>query len=89
MRKICLSGFCLMALFCCLVAPPIAAFDSLNQDERQQVATFIAKLAVFKQMPKASQRLWGKYIEFDETSHSPPIKKLLKRDDQLSSKDTS
>ena len=26
-------------------------------------------------MPKASQRLRGKYIEFDETSHCPPLKK--------------
>ena len=54
----------------------------LNQDERQRVATFIANLAVFQQrvsaMPKAPQRLRGKYIEFDETSHC-----------QLSSKDTS
>ena len=48
-------------------------------NERQQVATFIANLAVFQQrvstMPKAPQRLRGKYIEFDETSHCPPIKK--------------
>ena len=93
MRKLCLSGFRLVALFCCLVAPPFVVFDSLNQGERQQVATFIANLAVFQQrvsaMPKAPQRLWGKSIEFDETSHCPPFKILLKRDDQLPSKDTS
>ena len=47
MRKLCLSGFRLVALFCCLMAPPFAAYNSLNQDERQQVATFIADLAVF------------------------------------------
>ena len=89
MRKLCLSGFRLVALFCCLVAPPFAVFDSLNQDERQQVATFIANFAVFQQrvsaMPKAPQRLRGKYIEFDETSHWSLFKKLLKHDDQLSS----
>ena len=39
-------------------------------------------------MPKAPQRLRGKYIEFDETSHCPSFKKQLKRDDQLSSKNT-
>ena len=48
-------------------------------------------LADFQQrvsaMPKTPQRLRGKYIEFDETSHCPPFKKLSKRDDQLSSKD--
>ena len=93
MRKLCLSGFRLVALFCSLVAPPFAVFDSLNQDKRQQVATFVANLAIFQQrvsaMPKAPQRLRGKYLKFDETSDCPPFKKLLKRDDQLSSKDTS
>ena len=49
MRKLCLSGFRLVALFCCLVVPPFAIFDSLNKDERQQVTTFIANLAVFQQ----------------------------------------
>jgi hypothetical protein len=67
MRKLCLPGFRLVALFSCLVAPPFAVFDSLNQDERQQVATFIVNLAVFQQrvsaMPKAPQRLRGKYID--------------------------
>ena len=48
MRKLCLSGFRLVVLFCCLVAPPFAVYDFLNQDERQQVATFIANL-VFQQ----------------------------------------
>ena len=79
MRKLCLSEFRLVALFCCLVAPPLAVNDAHNQDERQQVATFIANLAVFQQrvsaMPKAPQRLRGKYIEFDEKSHCPPFKK--------------
>ena len=42
MRKLCLSGFRLVALFYCLVAPLFAIFDSLNQDERQQVAPKIA-----------------------------------------------
>ena len=49
MRKLRLSGFRLVALICCLVAPPFAVFDSFNQDERQQVATFVANLAVFQQ----------------------------------------
>ena len=40
-------------------------------------------------MLKEPQRLRGKYIEFDKTSHCPPFKKLLKHDDQLSSKDKS
>ena len=79
MRKLCLSGFRLVALFCSLVAPPFAVYDSLNQDEQQQVATFIANLAVFQQrvsaMPKAPQRLRGKYIEFEATSHCTPFKK--------------
>ena len=61
--QLCLSGFRLVARFCCLVAPPFAVYDSLNQDERQQVATFIANLAVFQQrvsaMLKAPQRLGG------------------------------
>ena len=92
MHKLCLSGFCLVALFICLVAPPFAVLDSLNQDERQQVVTFISNLAVFQQrvsaMPKVPQRLRGKYIEIDKTSHCPSFKKQLKRDDQLSSKNT-
>ena len=41
MRKLCLSRFRLVALFCCLVAPPFAVYDSLNQDERQHVTTFM------------------------------------------------
>ena len=80
MRKHCLSGFRLVALFCCLVAPPFTVFDALNQDERQ-VATFVAYLAVFQQRmcyAKSAQNIAGKYIEFDETSHSPPFKKLSK-----------
>ena len=60
MRKLCLSGFHLVALFCCSVAPPFAIYDSLNQDERQQVTTFITNLPVFQQrvsaMPEAPQR---------------------------------
>ena len=40
-------------------------------------------------MPKAPQRLRGKCIEFDETSHCPPFKKLLKINGQRSSKNTS
>ena len=39
MRKVCLSGFRLMALFCCSVTPPFAVYDSLNQDERQRVTS--------------------------------------------------
>ena len=35
MRRLCLSGFR-------LVAPPFAVHDAQNQGERQQVATFIA-----------------------------------------------
>ena len=31
MHKLCLSGFCLVALFCCLVAPPFAVYDSVNK----------------------------------------------------------
>ena len=56
MRRLCLSGFR-------LVAPPFAVHDAHNQGlgERQQVATFIANnLAVFQQrvsaMLEASQR---------------------------------
>ena len=71
----------------------LCLYDSLNQDERQQVTTFIANMAVFQQrlsaMPKAPLKLQGKYIEFDETSHCPLFKKLSKCDDQLSSKNTS
>ena len=93
MRKLCLPGFRLVALFSCLVAPPFAVFDSLNQDERQQVATFIANLAVFPTKcvcyVRSAPKIAGEYIKFDETSHCPPFKKLSKRDDQLSSKDTS
>ena len=47
MRKLCLSRFRLLALFCCLVAPPFTVSDSLNQDERQHVTTFIVNLAFF------------------------------------------
>jgi len=43
-----------------LVALPFAIHDTHNQDERQQVAMFIANLAVFQQrvsaMLEASQR---------------------------------
>ena len=57
MHKLCLSRFRLVALFCCLVAPPFAKYD-----ERQHVTTFIANLAVFKErvsaMPEAPQG-WG------------------------------
>ena len=54
MRRLCLSGFRLMA-------PPFVVHDAHNQDERQQVATFIANnLAVFQQrvsaVLEASQR---------------------------------
>ena len=60
MRRLCLSGFRLVALFCCLVAPPFAVHDAHNQDERQNVATFIANLALFQQrlsaMLEMSQR---------------------------------
>ena len=55
MRRLCLSGFR-------LVAPPFAVHDAHNQGERQQVATtFIANnLAVFPQrvsaVLEASQR---------------------------------
>ncbi|KAK2163836.1 hypothetical protein NP493_1444g01020 [Ridgeia piscesae] len=37
MRRLCLSGFRLVALFCCLVAPPFAVHNAHNQDERQLV----------------------------------------------------
>ena len=53
MRRLCLSGFRLVALFGCLVAPPFAVRDAHNQDERQQVATFIANLALFQQRVSA------------------------------------
>ena len=60
MRMLCLSGFRLVALFCCLVAPPFAVHDAHNHDERQRVATFIANLALFQQrlsaMLETSQR---------------------------------
>ena len=36
MRKHCLSGFPLVSLFCCLVAPPFAVFDSLNDKKSQR-----------------------------------------------------
>ena len=54
MRRLCLSGFR-------LVAPPFAVHDAHSQGERQQVATFIAyNLAVFQQrvsaVLEASQR---------------------------------
>ena len=59
MWRLCLSGFRLVALFCCLVAPPFAVHDA-HKDERQQVATFIANLALFQQrvstMLETSQR---------------------------------
>ena len=59
MRRLCLSGFRLVALFC-LVAPPFALHDIHNQDERQQVTTFIVNLALFQQrvstMLETSQR---------------------------------
>ena len=81
-----LSGFCLVAL-------PFAVSDSLNQDKRQHVTTFIANLAVLQQrmsaMPEAPQRQWGKVNEFDETCHCLLVNKLSKHDDQLSSKDKS
>ena len=79
MRKLCLSVFRLVALFFCLVAPPFSVFDSLNQDERQQVAAFIANLAVFQQrvsaMPKAPQRLRGIYIEFSHGRSQARLRK--------------
>ena len=88
MRKLCLFGFRLVALLCCLVAPLFAVYDSLNKDEWQHLTTFIANFAFFQQkvsaMPEAPQR----WVEFDETCHCPSFKKLSKRDDQLSSKDT-
>ena len=58
MCKLCLSGFHLVALFCCLVAPPFAVYNSLNQDERQHVRTFIASLAVYLVIVKANLLLW-------------------------------
>ena len=51
MQRLCLSGFRLVALFCCLVAPPFAVHDAHNQ--RQQVAMFIANLALFQQRVSA------------------------------------
>ena len=72
MRRLCLSGFRLVALFCCLVAPPFAVHDAHNQDERQHVAN----LALFQQRLSASE---------GNTSNMSPIKKLSKRDDKLSS----
>ena len=57
MRRLCLSGFRLVALFCCLVAPPFAVHDAHNQDERQHV---VRSLALFQQrlsaMLETSQR---------------------------------
>ena len=52
MRKFCLSGFRLVALFLCLVAPPFAVFDSLNQDERQQVGSFPTECLLCQKRPK-------------------------------------
>ena len=53
MRRLYLSEFR-------LVAPPVAVHDAHIQSERQQVATFVANLAVFQQrvsaMLEASQR---------------------------------
>ena len=71
MRRLCLSGFRLVALFCCLVAPPFAVHDAHNQDKRQNVATFIANLALFQQRLCYARNVSkiGKYIEFDETCH--------------------
>ena len=60
MRRLCLSGIRLVALFCCLVAPPFAVHDAHKQNERQNVATFITNLALFQQrlsaMLEMSQR---------------------------------
>ena len=59
MRKLCLFGFRLVALLCCLVAPLFAVYDSLNKDEWQHLTTFIANFAFFQQkvsaMPEAPQ----------------------------------
>ena len=46
MQRLCLSEFR-------LVAPPVAVHDTHNQSKRQQVATFVAKLAVFQQRVSA------------------------------------
>ena len=69
MRRLCLSEFR-------LVAPPVAVHDAHNQSKRQQVATFVANLAVFQQRVSAMleaargvSKIAGKYIEFDETCH--------------------
>ena len=66
--------------FCCLVAPPFAVYDSLNQDERQHVTTFIANLAVFLtksvSYTRSAPKTAGEHLEFDETSHCPSFKKL-------------
>ena len=55
MRRLCLSGFRLVALFCCLVAPLFAVHAAHNQDEQQN-----ANLALFQQrlsaMLEMSQR---------------------------------
>ena len=57
MRRLCLSGFHLVALFCCLVAPPFAVHDAHNQDERQNVAMFIANLALLQHRLRLSAML--------------------------------
>ena len=53
------------------MAPPFAVHDAHNQDERQNVATFIANLALFQQRLCYARNVSkiGKYIEFDETCH--------------------
>ena len=85
-----------MALFCCLVAPPFAVYDSHNQDERQQVATFITNLAVFptknvcyaRSAPKIAGEIHQ--VWFTVTVHHSRNYQNM-NDDQLSSKpkDTS
>ena len=88
MRRFCLSRFYLVALFCCLVAPPFAIYDSLNQDKRQHVTTCFSTKSVCyaRSAPKIAG---GNTLCLEETCHCPSFKKLSKRDDQLSSKDTS
>ena len=78
-----------MALFCCLVAPTTPS-TKMNDNKSQRsslIWQFSKKECLLCQ--KRPKDCRGKYIEFDETSHCPLFKKLSKRDDQLSPKDTS
>ena len=67
---------------------PYTTSSTKTNDNKSQRSSLIWFSNRVSDMPKAPQRLRGKYIKFDETSHCSPFKKY-QRDDQLSSKDTS